>query len=429
MSNIVGQGPLSIEKKNITGSTKESVYSARRMTFAHQCTGGESTIDLLNLVTPTTMAANGFLNPSAPELAAANLAVFKRNLRLYSSRLPGLRLFEFDSYICAGTTISLIGSIGTALPGEIFIGEVDMVQADATVLTDARYVTRTYTLAFGQTTLNLGETFVVNQNESEQVGALRVRRNGLSQLRNVSNATAGVSADGNYQEIDAGNGYGTSIVFNIGGSDPAGEAIEVDFGLHVAQADQQVFGTIELLYGALLKLAVDGAYNFYGDTDTSRYIAASPSAVERRGFGDLVLSLSDRTTALEGPFKYQKKPLSAALSATTADIASMRFSNLEIGKHYKLTLHAYLINVGVAIGQLDAVHNGNVIANRRSDNDVGGAQNTQASSVSVNFEATATTVTFNFTRTGSSTLQGNGTLAQTFAMLEELSRRVETNIW
>ena len=134
--------------------------------------------------------------------------------------------------------------------------------------------------------------FKVNENPSNQVGAIKVYSDGVLLLRNVNNATADDFADGNYEELDSGNGYGTQIKLNQPLSEDT--AFVIEGGKMLGSADVQVWGGIEKLTGAIIKLAQEQAYNFYGSDDISNILDASPQEIERRGFGDLLKSIETK---------------------------------------------------------------------------------------------------------------------------------------
>ena len=296
MGSITGTEDISLTKEDVLES-KQFASTARKLIFAHKATGGESGINLLSLVTPPELAANGFVQPATSEIASSRAIFNKKNFRLLSS-ING-ELWMHDHYVITSEAfISFLNGI-TALPGEIFRGEIIDVPQTAIVTADARSITRTYQLGIGQTLLNLGVLFKVGENltANSQIGSIKVWRNGFLQMRNVGNALASPSADGNYQEYDPANlGTSNQIQFNIA---PVGQADEivVEFGLHVFSGDVEIYGAIEQLHGILFKLAQDAAPAF--GNPLSNYLTANPSQVDRRQFGDLVLDLLGRIEDLE----------------------------------------------------------------------------------------------------------------------------------
>ena len=297
--SIIAVEDISLAKEDILES-KQFASTARKIVFAHKATGGESGINLLSLITPTELSANGFVQPSTAEIAASRAIFNKKNFRLISS-ING-ELWMHDHYVITSEAfISFLNGI-TALPGEIFRGEIIDVPQAAVITADARSVTRTYQLAVGQTLLNLGVLYKVGENltANSQIGSIKVWRNGSLQMRNVGNAAASPTADGNYQEYDPANlGTSNQIQFNIA---PIGQTDEVivEFGLHVFSGDVEIYGAIEQLHGMLFKLAQDAAPAFGNPLST--YLSANPSQVDRRQFGNLVLGLLDLQVPIVTPW-------------------------------------------------------------------------------------------------------------------------------
>lgn len=296
MGSIIGTEDISLAKEDVLES-KQFASTARKIIFAHKATGGESGINLLSLVAPPELSASGFVQPTTSEIAASRVLFNKKNFRLISS-ING-ELWMHDHYVITSEGfISFLNGI-TALPDEIFRGEIIDVPQTAIVTADARSVTRTYSLAVGQPALNLGVLYKVGENltSGSQVGAIKVWRNGILQMRNVGNTAASPTADGNYQEYDPINlGTSNQIQFNIAPAIQSDEII-VEFGLHVFSGDVEIYGSIEQLYGILFKLAQDAASAFGNPLAT--YLSASPSQIDRRIFGDHVFDLLERVGTLE----------------------------------------------------------------------------------------------------------------------------------
>ena len=316
--SIVGTEDISLTREDVLESKRFS-STARKIIFAHKATGGESGINLLSLVTPPELASNGFLQPSTSEIAASRAIFNKKNFRLISS-VNG-ELWMHDHYVVTSESfVSFLNGI-TALPGEIFRGEIIDVPQTAIVTADARSVTRTYQLGVGQALLNLGVLYKVGENlaANSQIGSIKVWRNGSLQMRNMGNAIASTSADGNYQEYDPANlGTSNQIQFNLA---PAGQPDEivVEFGLHVFSGDVEIYGAIEQLHGILFKLAQDAAPAFGNPLST--YLSANPSQVDRRQFGDLVFDLLDRIENLESSSPAAVVPTWKKYTFTFTDLA------------------------------------------------------------------------------------------------------------
>lgn len=133
----------------------------------------------------------------------------------------------------------------------------------------------------------------------------------------------------------------------------------------------------------------------------------------------------------ENTILYQIKTLSTDISSAQT-IADLTFNNLEIGKTYRVSLQAWVGSLGTpeATAAVAITHDGTTIG--RALHHMGGAstqnEDNEHSTVVV-FEATATTLTFVFSESGSGVCYGNGTQSETFAILEELPQHVPTSQW
>jgi hypothetical protein len=298
MSSIA-KTSISLSKKDLTKSRVPPVGS-RNVVFYHKATVGSLSIDLLALTMPSSDMPNA-VQAGIDELSGARLTINKKNLSLQSST-KGQLIQNLDYIVVDSMTISLIGpyiGIGTEYE-EIFVGTINCAAISDLVVASSKNVVRSYTLAVGQTTLNLAQEFKVAEYPSENIGIVKLFVNGVLAFRNTGNSS--LILDRDYHEVDSGNGYGSTVVFNIA---PVGIAnqIIVDFGVQ-AITDFDAIGTIESLSGSVKKIADDLAV--IAGTSANDYITANPSDVERRGFGDMVLDheaaipiVSDRVTVLE----------------------------------------------------------------------------------------------------------------------------------
>lgn len=291
--SIFGKEDIGYRKKRVA-ETSQGFAIPSIIRFAHKFVGGETSFSLLNLSAPAEMS--GFMNPSPSVMAGAGIATNSSALRLYIS--SGGRMVEFDSYKCLGTTIQFLGALSAGIPqNTVIFGEIASVAASPIVVGDGRFIRKSYSLALATTSLSLGFTYKVGVNlgSSDQIGDIKVYRNGVLQMRNVGNATAGVSADGNFQEIDAGNGYGTLIVFN---TPPVGQAdaIMVEMGYQIASGQLQIWSELERLQGGLLAIAQDAALGF--GQPLSNYLSTNATELDRRAFGDSVTSALSSVSSL-----------------------------------------------------------------------------------------------------------------------------------
>ena len=281
MSSIA-KANISLSKKDLTKSRILPVAS-RNVVFYHKATSGQATIDLLALIMPSEMPSQ--VQATVEEINGSLLYNNKKNLTLKSSSKGDL-IQGLDYLVTSAYTISLIGPGFTAGAevDEIFEGKINAAPVSDLVVASARSVDKTYTLAVGSTILNLGREYKTGVNSLDDIGSIKVFVNGVLAHRNAE-----------YYEIDSGNGYGTTIGFYAA---PVSlpYTIAVDFGV-MSITDSDGLGSIESLSGAVKKLADDLAV--VAGTDADDYFAANPSEIERRTFGDNVLALLQRATAIE----------------------------------------------------------------------------------------------------------------------------------
>lgn len=421
---ITGNEDISIGGEDVPKARSLNVTS-KALRFAHKFTGGETALNLGSLIMPSEIST--WSNPSSSEIAAANLLSTSANLIIKSS--TGAELMEgVDFVVTSNSGLAFINGYSPQ-PGEIIIGRFNL-PVSSILVSDAKEYRKTVPVVAGQTIVNVGFEYKVNQNPTQQIGDVRVNLNGLSKLlRNVGNATAAPLADGNYEEYDPTNsGYSTAIRLN---NPIAADGFMVfEGGLALASADVKIFGALDRLGAIVTKLAEDASYGFHGDNDLTRYLTASTSEVERKTFGDLLVDGLLRVAVLEAErIPYQIKTLSSNILVDQSDIPSLRLNNLTIGKTYRLSMNFSVIN-GDSNGRLTAQHNGNVIL--RIGQKTTGVNNEDRATVgnSVIFTATATTVIFNYNEFDvGAQAEGNGTTSETFVQLEELDRHLATTQW
>lgn len=295
--NITGKEDISFAVEDLQ-QDPSSVFAQKTLEMRHEASAGDLLIDLQNLNTPTEAAANGFIQPSAAEIAGSNIYASRKNLTVKSSR--GVELDQFEDFVVVDNqTIRLIGTIaalGGALEGEVFTIKVTPLRAGQTIVADSKVMTKSYILPAGQTTLSLGVEFPVNENPFDQVGAIKVTRMREKQYRNPANATASpLITDGDYQEVDAGNGVGTVIEFNV--ADPFQDnLVMVEFGISFA-GDLSLIGDQERLAGTLYNF-INAAGPGLGLNPTD-FFTASLSEVQRNQFANNVLQLLGDVQALK----------------------------------------------------------------------------------------------------------------------------------
>jgi hypothetical protein len=124
--------------------------------------------------------------------------------------------------------------------------------------------------------------------------------------------------------------------------------------------------------------------------------------------------------------KWQRKQNAVQYTANQTDIPSMRFSNLTIGKTYRLSMQISVIN-GDSSAQVFAIHNGSAIAAVSNKTTSVNNNDRSIAGTSTIFMATATTLTFNYVEFDPAGQLDAG--EDTFAVLEELPNHEVTTDW
>lgn len=119
------------------------------------------------------------------------------------------------------------------------------------------------------------------------------------------------------------------------------------------------------------------------------------------------------------------KFLPSNLVVSTTNIASLAFSNLIVGKKYRVFIRPFSVTNAAGISSdFTAIHNGNTVA--RSVQTITSSIASIKLEASGDFVATATTLTCNWAVSGSGgTLFGNGTTTQTSVTLVELNNEID----
>lgn len=424
MSGLTGKGSLSIKKQEVAQSRLPAV-SFRKVRALHKCSLDQTIINLTSLTSPSASEAKNYSAPNPSLLASINVFELQDNVTVKSS-LRGELLQNVSFVVSGASTIELQFE---AEENEILEITIDNVARTGATLVDARPIVVTGTLLAGQTDFNVGEPFKVNEFPLAQHGVGLVMIDNQPMYRNTNNQAPGPGVTGDYYEVHAGGGLGTIIRFNTPDlvNDrtvsfiSVGALVERPLGSQMALVEA-VQGQIDAMIPTLAALAgVD-------ETD----FQAQPNNVDLKAFGDRVLSLEQEIETKEDEFDilYQIRTLNSDITATDTNIADLRFINLEIGKTYRLTFKAALAFLGNAASEIHAIHNGNVLI-RFDANGTGTTVGEQTPGASVVFQATATSITF--TTIGAisadNRVEGDGTLAQTWSMLEELPHHVATVQW
>jgi hypothetical protein len=337
---ITGNNTLSIRKKDLANQ-KSIAVGFKRTVFAHKAGAGETGISVGNLVTPTELSGMGFTQPTFSEIASGQMKAFRNNVKIVSSS-KGL-LMDFLSYnIKSATEIEWVGF--TADQDEIFVVEIDHNARTGVRMVDAAPLVATGVLAAGSQDFSVGMPFAINKYPAMQVGAVTVYEDGVQVYRNTGNATATPSADGNYQEIDAGNGYGSLIRFNTTEAYDRNITV-ISTGLLVEKPNDSQLAEIEAVQGQVDRL-VETVAALAGVPETD--FQAAPSQIQLKQFGDRVLAMEQNRARIDttnawtfpqplvgvtngtsaaageiGEYQYQSRVLSAAVGITTGTTANV----------------------------------------------------------------------------------------------------------
>lgn len=279
--SLTGKNTLSLRKKDVNEQRSIAV-GFKKLVFAHKASLGATGIDLGSLVTPTEMSSLGFVNASTADMLAAKLLFFNKNLTLTSSS-RNLLMQDLSYTVKSNSRIEFQGF--TALEGEIFVGVIDASARTGNNLVDARPIVATGSLAISVTDFNVGTPFRVNHTPGSQVGEVVVYRNGMQQFRNVGNSPTG---DGNYYEVQAGNGLGTVIRFNSAPVSQADNIMVISNGLIAERPDGSMMAVIESLAGQLDQV-IPTVAALAGQPETN--FQAAPNNVDLKQFGDTVIAM------------------------------------------------------------------------------------------------------------------------------------------
>lgn len=240
-------------KKEQVKESKLLTTGVKSIKFWHEAQAdGETSIPFGSLQMPAAVAANGESNPSSSTILAANLALFKNNVEVFSSFNQKLMLGL--SYVVHNNQIKFVNGY-ESIEGEIFEVTYKNDVITGTNVVDARPLTSTGVLTAGTTDYTVGEAFKTNAFPSDQLGEVLVFLDGVVQYRNVANATAAPAADGNYEEVHAAGGYGTVIRFNDTFPDDM-PVIVISRNLIAERADVSMMQLIEVL-GTQLDNVID----------------------------------------------------------------------------------------------------------------------------------------------------------------------------
>ena len=275
---MLSRSAISVRKTD-TKTQKSAGNVPQKMMFAHQMTVGDTGFSLASLTTPTA-AMPGFVNPSASELAAAQIYVNQKGVTLWSS-VRGVLCYKAQYTIDSNTQVNFVG--WTAEDTEWIVGTVDM-QKPGKYFVDATQICLTSLLTAGSVEILTG-AFPLNMFPTQQVGAITVYAGGVQQFRNSGNAAASPTADGNYQET------GSSIIFNTAFGEDTPILI-VSTGLLVNNPADSRDASLDLLAGQMDIVVADLA--LATENPVSRY-QANPNKVDLTAFGARLRAVEKNT--------------------------------------------------------------------------------------------------------------------------------------
>lgn len=151
------------------------------------------------------------------------------------------------------------------------------------------------------------------------------------------------------------------------------------------------------------------AFGFSSSQSDSGGDASISYPVNQPALSTNVVTQIDATNAIT------TKYLSSNVS-TTGVMTDLTFSNLVVGKLYRVNLQAAMdVNGSADSGKVSVLHNGNTIGRVSVDAPTGGTG--IQSGLTLDFVAEASTLTFVFDEGTNATLVGNGAASETFAQL------------
>ena len=395
-------------KGSFLKSTKRNLRGFSDIDFQHQASSGDTGINLLNLNPPT-----GVVNPSPAKLGES---LKEGNLILHNGE--GRKLTQGIDFALSGTSITFSGF--TALDGEIFDGTIkNAPQQGAISLLDGVPLSPREFLSVGQDTFNLGRAVPVPP------------PGGVESIIVMRNRQQEVFTD-DYTFIDPNNtGFAQVIQLNKPGEIlPGGfdEFIQVFAnGFIVEKQPTGVNAKLDQLRGQTDRIIDELVTQHAIDPNTIRL--GAPTNEDLKFFGDtvnelrrlvdIVIPITDFTKT-----KTQTKILASDIVELNTTIAALTFNNLVIGKKYKVWLQGAISSPDANNVTFSANHDGSVLCMIENEGANTSDDNARVGTSSPPFIATANTVTFvtaGMVIGGSADiLAGNGTLAETFVVIEEL---------
>lgn len=420
MSGVTGKTNSQLKKQDVQES-KFVTTGVKNLVFWHEAQStGETSIQYGSLNFPSAVV--GETNPTATEILKANLGLFKNNVKVFSS-LNG-ELMTGLTCLVKNSQITFLNGY-TTTEGEIFKVEFKNQAITGTNVVDARPLTATGTLTAGQTEFNVGEAFQINAYPNSQMGEVMVFVDGEIQYRNVNNATAEPSADGNYQEVHASSGFGSVIKFNepFASDQPI---IVISRNLIAERPDISMMQLIESLGGQIDKLIEYVAQDIGVDP---LIFQVGPNQIDLKAFGDLVYQNKQdiaANTALidtkQDKFTIPYQIKEVLITTVSNNVTAMGFNSLDIGKKYRITIQHRVGGAGSfrnRVAYVQGIGGPTVLFSDLKDE---GGQSISGGMSQV-FTCTDSNLVCEFSRT---TGTSNSTVVAT---LEELPNHIETSKW
>lgn len=286
----LGKNTLSYKKQSFQSDTNIGL-GFKDLIIADQMVGGETYIDLTSLTVPTSMSSNGFTNPLSAEILDAKIFFFKENVSVIRS--AGGMLIPYDEFQIISS--SRINITTPALPNEIFTVVIRNKASNGMMGVDGRVIRASGLLAAGLQDINVGQEFAINAYPASQIGEVMLFIDGQIQFRNVSNATASPSADGNYEEVPVTGGFGSILRMNTTEL-YARNWLVVSTAVIVQRPDGSRDSALESLAGQVDRIIPTLAE--VAGVDESVFQGA-PNYVQQKIFGDQVLDHESRIAAIE----------------------------------------------------------------------------------------------------------------------------------
>lgn len=433
MSGTIGKQDSTLRKQSVTES-KLLQTGVKNLKFWHEASEGDKTIPFGSLNTPTSIASAGLSNPTATAILAANLGFFKENVEVRSS-LNGDLMIGL-TYLVQNNQIKFVNGY-EAVEGEVFEIKAQNNTVTGNTIVDARPLTATGILAAGTTDFAVGEAFRTNEYSSQQLGEVLVFVDGEIQFRNVGNEAASPTADGNYQEIHAANGYGSIIKFNETYTEDK-PIIVISRNLIAERPDLSMMQFIETLGGQLDRVISRVAA--LAGVDESEF-QTSANQLDLKAFGDKVIAnkqaIASNVAAIESKQDkfdvfYQIVPLpqNELASGGTRVLTDWSLKNLELGKYYRVSVNLRT-NIPSSGSDSAFINTFNGAVNIMETGEAGatGSVSNPTFFNSIVFKAVGTELTFSIAGSTSGTILGDGTTKHSWIMLEELPNHKETNKW